>query len=262
MNRIVLTQEEKDFIKKSLLEKKPMTWLVKQLNYSIDVITRESRIIMGEGFDFRRKSYINQDYFEDIDTPEKAYWLGFIAANGYIIGHELNIQLQKRDKKHLQKFSDAINGNLTIRDINGKNNFGTEYFHYRISISSKKMTTDLAKYGIIPKKSLILKRPNIDPSLYQYWIIGYLDGGGCISKNKKKIRVSFTGTMDVLIFIKEYLNSKAVISLEHRCQHTYNIQVENDVSINFLIKTDYANLPFALERKKQIVSLYLNGSNI
>ena len=43
--------------------------------------------------------------------------------------------------------------------------------------------------------------------------IGFLQS----QKNKKKIRISFTGTYDVLNFIKSYLKSQAVISLEHRC---------------------------------------------
>lgn len=256
MNKIIFTPQEKEFIKNSLLNKKSITWIAKQLNYSRDTISKEAKLIMGEGFDFKRKSYINLNYFTNITTPEQAYWLGFLAADGYIVNNELNIQLQKQDKKHLQKFSDAINGNLTIRDINGKNNFGTAYNHYRVSIKSDQLVKDLAKYGVVAKKSLILDRPPINPNLYGYWIIGYMDGDGCVSKNKKKIRISFTGTKEVLEFIKSYLNSKAVISLEHRCNKTYKIQLENKVSLEFLTEINYINLPFALERKKEIVSLY------
>lgn len=256
MNKIVLSKQEKQIIKESLLNKKSITWLSQELGYNKEVISREAKEIMGLEFDFKRKSYVNLDYFKEIDTPEKAYWLGFLAADGYIVGNELNIQLQQSDKLHLQKFSDAINGNLTIRDINGKNNFGTEYHHHRVSLKSSKMVEDLRKYGITPKKSLILTKPNISSIFFNYWILGYMDGDGCVSKNKKKIRISFTGTKAVMNFIKEQLNSKAVISLEHRCKNTYKIQLENNISLNFLQKMNYINLPYCLERKKQIVSLY------
>jgi len=30
-----------------------------------------------------KKYQFNTRYFNKIDTPEKAYWLGFIAADGY-----------------------------------------------------------------------------------------------------------------------------------------------------------------------------------
>ena len=256
MRKIFFTKEQDSFIKEKLIEKKSISWIASQLNLDRHTVSNHAKTIMGENFDFKRKSYVNLNYFEEINTPEKAYWLGFLAADGYVVGNELNIQLGKKDKEHLKKFSDAINGNLTIRDINGKNNFGTSYSHCRVSLKSDKMINDLVKYGIVPKKSLILKTPNINNSLFPYWIIGYMDGDGCVSKNKKKIRISFTGTYEVLNFIKTYLKSQAVISLEHRCENTYKIQIENNVSISFLDSINYINLDFALDRKKKIVSLY------
>ena len=33
---------------------------------------------------------VNDDYFSEIDTEEKAYWLGFIYADGYVTGSKLN----------------------------------------------------------------------------------------------------------------------------------------------------------------------------
>ena len=256
MSKIYFTKEQDEFIKEKLIEKKSISWIATQLELDRHTVSNHAKTIMGEDFDLKRKSYINLNYFEEINTPEKAYWLGFLAADGYIVGNELNIQLEKKDKEHLKKFSNAINGNLTIRDINSKNNFGTNYSHCRVSLRSNKIVSDLAKYGIVPRKSLILKAPNIDNSLFPYWIIGYMDGDGCVSKNKKKIRISFTGTYDVLNFIKSYLKSQSIISLEHRCENTYKIQIENDVSISFLNSINYINLEFALDRKKKIVSLY------
>ena len=123
MSKIYFTKEQDDFIKEKLIEKKSITWIASQLNLDRHTVSNHAKTIMGENFDFKRKSYINLNYFEEINTPEKAYWLGFLAADGYIVGNELNIQLEKKDKEHLRKFSNAINGNLTIRDINGKNNY-------------------------------------------------------------------------------------------------------------------------------------------
>lgn len=256
MKKIILTSEQKEYVKQQLLSKHSLTQIAKELKISREVLSREARNIMGETFDFKRKTYINLSYFENIDTPEKAYWLGFLAADGYVVGNELNIQLQQSDKQHLKKFSDAINGNLTIRDINGKNNFGTAYSHYRVSIKSDKMIQDLDKYGIVNRKSLLLQKPPINSNFYGYWILGYMDGDGCISKNKKKIRISLTGTKEVISFIKDYLHSQNVISLEHRCQNTYRIQLENDLSLAFLQRMDYGDLPFCLERKKEIFNYY------
>lgn len=256
MNKIYYTKEQDEFIKKNLLEKKSIIWISKELGYSREAISNRAKILMGPDFDMRRKSYIILDYFSEINTPEKAYWLGFLAADGYICKDSLSIQLQKRDKTHLQKFSNAIQGNLTIQEINGTNNFGKDYSHYRVAIKSKQLVEDLAKHGVYQNKSLTLSKPDLDENFLPYWIIGYMDGDGCITKNKKKMRIIFTGTLNVLEFIKEYLHSNNKIRLEHRCQNTYNLQLENDLSLAFLTKYDYIHLPYVLDRKKDFVSLY------
>ena len=49
--------------------------------------------------DSHKVYYLNENYFEKIDTEEKAYWLGFIYADGYITGDKLGISLAKCDKE-------------------------------------------------------------------------------------------------------------------------------------------------------------------
>lgn len=252
MKKIVLTDIQKENIKQSLLNKKTLTELSLEMKISKETLGKIAREIMGESFSFKRKSYLNEKYFDSIETPEQAYWLGFLAADGYIVKNEINIQLQKQDKTHLKKFSEAINGNLTVRDINGKNNFGTSFSHHRVSFKSNYMVESLKQKGIYPTKSLTLKYPNfLKNNLQSFWIIGYLDGDGCISKNKNKMRIIFTGTEDVLAGIKNFLSSKNVISKEHRCENTFKLQVENNISYNFLKLMNYSELYFALDRKKQ-----------
>ena len=57
------------------------------------------------------KKKINENIFEIIDTEEKAYWLGFLYADGCIASGErsdIELSLQLLDKEHLQKFKDFI----------------------------------------------------------------------------------------------------------------------------------------------------------
>ena len=67
----------------------------------------------------KTKYYYNEDYFETIDSEEKAYWLGFLYADGYISKttccSELGIELQKNDYNHLQKFNKSIKGNIEVK---------------------------------------------------------------------------------------------------------------------------------------------------
>lgn len=120
----------------------------------------------------------------------------------------------------------------------------------------KKMSEDLQKWGVHSAKSLDLEKPNIKEEFIPYWILGYLDGDGSIQKNRTKYRMVFTGTSNVLTFIKDFLHSNNKIVLAHRCANTYSIAIENDLSISFLRQYNYINLSFCLERKKEIVKIY------
>lgn len=59
--------------------------------------------------------------FKNIDSVEKAYWLGFIAADGCVYTREKNstirIQLSVIDKTHLEKFRNFMNSDVKIIDI-------------------------------------------------------------------------------------------------------------------------------------------------
>jgi hypothetical protein len=68
----------------------------------------------------------NQNVFDCIDTEEKAYWLGFIFADGYISSHipdkkktyKFELSLSLKDKSHLEKFNQFMryNGNNVKSD--------------------------------------------------------------------------------------------------------------------------------------------------
>ncbi len=135
----------------------------------------------------------NHNYFENINTPEKAYWLGFIYADGgvYINSKtnscELSIKLQASDHGHLRKFNRALNGNVDVSfhtrqcNLNGK-----MYDTCQIRFYSEKIVRDLMRYGVIPNKTMTIRFPAIKEELYSDFIRGYFDGDGCICENKKK----------------------------------------------------------------------------
>ncbi len=64
-----------------------------------------------------RKYSVNDDYFSIIDTEEKAYWLGFIFADGYISnknGKRVGITLKSSDRDHIIKFAKAISATYPV----------------------------------------------------------------------------------------------------------------------------------------------------
>ena len=90
---------------------------------------------------------VNENYFSVIDSEEKAYWLGFIAADGNIGGiYDFRIELQKQDLSHLEKLKVALNSTHPIK-LTSKNT-------YLFRIVNKQFYSDLIKQGIYPCKSL------------------------------------------------------------------------------------------------------------
>ena len=83
MNRSVITQEQRDKMVSDYLLGKSSIQAAKQFGLSSECCTREllKRGIQPRGY---YKYKINHDIFEAIDSEEKAYWLGFIVADGNI----------------------------------------------------------------------------------------------------------------------------------------------------------------------------------
>lgn len=123
-----------------------------------------------------RRLSVNDDFFEVIDTEEKAYWLGFLFADGSIRSsrNEVAIQLQRGDKRHLEKFRDALDSEYGIWDIDhdGILKTGT-------AITSDKMVSDLISHGCVPNKTHKDTYPDIDGALELAMIRGWFDGDGC-----------------------------------------------------------------------------------
>lgn len=159
------------------------------------------------------KRTIIHDYFDSIDTPTKAYLLGFFAADGTI---ELN-QCNHYTLRVVQKISDGDIIRLFQSEIspNSKIEVCREKYN-RISIVSQPIGEALTKLGFPVRKTYVdYGLPNIDERLMRDFIRGYFDGDGTantyIIKNKICRQVSMTG--NCLQFFDEmakYLRSQHI----------------------------------------------------
>lgn len=193
----------------------------------------------------------DKNFFEVIDTEEKAYWLGFIAADGNIRKdfHKLRIELNIRDKKHLEKFRSAIQGNMPIREwIRTKNH------SCYIEINSVKICKDLFQYGITPNKSLSLKInfKKIPRELQHHLIRGYFDGDGSLNMYEKEgyeyWEISFIGTQHFLTYIMDFFNKKHKIST---CGNNFRFNFKKGEDIKDILTILFNNATVFLNRKKE-----------
>jgi len=180
-----------------------------------------SRILEEIGVDRRDASHakqfydINENYFEVVDTPEKAYWLGFIFGDGCITPRTscLQIGLQARDRGHLVKFLKAIGSNHPIKEYKN-NGFGKGKTYVKIAICNKKMALDLQNYNVIQNKTYDLNWPNkLNDNLWSHFIRGKFDSDGCLCiTNPKKFYFCITSFTRFLGELKEKIEQKVDVN--------------------------------------------------
>lgn len=155
------------------------------------------------------KIYIcKDDFFDEIDTEIKAYWLGFIYADGYITGNKLGIALSSIDVNHIEKFSQHIKTTYPIKEYQSKSKYGNCNYS-RILINSKKLVREIKLKGVMERKSLILKFPEkeiLNQKLWRHFIRGYFDGDGSLILSENSINFKICGTKEMLNGIVLALN--------------------------------------------------------
>lgn len=150
-----------------------------------------------QGWTKPEKYSYNVDYFEQIDSPDKSYWLGFIFADGWIhqttSNSELGIELALKDIEHLKKFNKSLEGNINIKElVNYHDN--DDFIKAKITKSCiirlyrSKIVNDLKKYGVNSNKTYTDNyiSPLIPQEYIHDFIRGFFDGDGNIWIDKKK----------------------------------------------------------------------------
>lgn len=213
-----------------------------------------------------KQAIIDHAYFEIIDTERKAYWLGFIYADGCVQYSEgetnsLAVEIKWSDKYLLEELAQDLASNLQPREVKTNNDrHGWKPKHNaKIAFHSKKLCEDLIKYGAVPNKTYKLnKLPNIPKHLIRHFIRGYFDGDGTIYKDKSCLnqpRTAFYGTYDFVSSIQKCLTEE--IGLKSK---TVTKQKEANVSFisygvretNTLCEWMYKDATIFLTRKYEI----------
>lgn len=202
----------------------------------------------------KKKPKFDHTVFRKIDTEEKAYWLGFIAADGCVsynpdrAHYNLEIGLAIKDWEHLEKARKFFNYTKKI-------SYRESTKSCRIILCNKEMCEDLIKLGITPRKSLTLKFPEyLDSSLIRHFIRGYFDGDGSLSKSKKSntFTLNIIGTYEFLSVIKEHYKCNSLLKKDRRhLNNTYYIGYRVSEALAFF-ESIYKDANIFLTRKKEL----------
>ena len=197
----------------------------------------------------------NRNIFNKIDNEEKAYWLGFIVADGYlnINKHMLRIKLGNRDRSHLIKFIKFIGGNEEMLKSEIHSETGNENFY--VSLYSKEVMNDLISLGREQAKSGKEKVCNIDKKYYRDFIRGLWDGDGFIRENLSGI--GLVGSEEVLAFVQNYFNDSLGVKPLKIYPHCNTFKIEyrsTRKAIPLILNHLYGDKDVALDRKKELAT--------
>lgn len=138
----------------------------------------------------RRTYTLDEHYFDDIDTPNKAYILGFLYADGWnnVEKNVIQLSLQEGDKEILDKISRELKSNKPLQYVHYEYGFEKYGLHmqnqYRLVVSSHILSQALASHGCVNNKSLILEFPHdLREELYSHFLRGYFDGDGTLCRS-------------------------------------------------------------------------------
>lgn len=188
---------------------------------------------------------INSLIFNLIDSEEKAYWLGFLYADGYVSdGNSVSLELSLKDKKHLQRFNTFMGRNKEIKE---------DSYRVRCIFKDTSISTDLKSLGVIPRKSLILTFPTemqVPDKFIRHFIRGYIDGDGSIYITNNNIMLSVLGTKEFLSELLKRIDmgKRTLYRKNQSSSNSYFFQCSGEKAIK-TIQYLYSDCTIFLERK-------------
>ena len=132
---------------------------------------------------------LNHEYFDDVSTPEQAYWLGFIAADGCVIkngkSYVLSLGLAEKDAEHVRLFARSLGSSKEPQPSRRLCKGAYKTIIY-VHLDSRYLVESLERIGIGPRKSATVEPWNGPADLMPHYWRGLFDGDGCIHRHKKK----------------------------------------------------------------------------
>lgn len=200
-------------------------------------------------------------FFDVINTEEKAYWSGFVMADGNVYHEDdtdcyiLSVGLKKIDECHIAKLKAALNSShpIHLRKLAG------------LVIHSKKLCKALIKHGIVPRKSYEeLLPPKMPNNLLRHFWRGYFDGDGSLHVTKNRSTkhgtswgLNLLGSRTLLESFVDWTCSQELLSNRptlHRTRpnsKTFEVKIRKKSEVYNVVKTLYEDSTVHLDRKME-----------
>jgi DNA-binding transcriptional regulator WhiA len=258
----MLTKEQQEFVAKSYIEIQSITKTAEFCNVTSSQVRGVMKKYNITGVN--RVHSFNAKFFDKIDTIQKAYWLGFLYADGTVSisngkkkAYRLSVEVAEVDRDFLELFKKTVNADNPIEEVERTVN-GKPYSSVRLRLCSKGFVESLIDKGCLSNKSLILVFPEwLEERLVPHFIRGYFDGDGsivCSENNWNSYEFSVIGTKPFLLKMQEILMEKFKFNKTQlgKKGRAYVLRYGGNAQMRVLRKWLYRNSSGVnLERKKQ-----------
>lgn len=256
--KIIFTQEQLNELLSKYNSGISLRQLEKEFKCSrktLSNILKENNVTIKDNTINSRKYNHDETFFDSIDTEHKAYWLGFMYADGFIEAkrkhgnQKFGISLNSIDIEHLEKFKTDLKSNNPIKIYKGSGYNSTGEFA-KLLITCQRTVDNLKANGCMEQKTYNLKFPDIPKHLIRHFIRGYFDGDGCLSyyvKSKRYYEVSFVGTKDFLTSLMKHFGKELKLSTKDNI--TYQLKFGGNIQVKEILDYLYKDSTVYLDRK-------------
>lgn len=187
------------------------------------------------------------EYFsmEVIDSEFKAYLLGLLLTDGYIVHNTVGLDLV--DEDCIKFISSTIQ-----KPYHSYEREGNRQNRHRIIINNPKLVSELTRFGIVPQKTKTISGFELHEDEYKYYpyiIRGMVDGDGWIRKDGKEFFIC-TASYNMALWIQKTLKNRLYMSDINiqQADSVWQVRTANMHNLDIL-KTIVYDKPFGMARK-------------
>jgi hypothetical protein len=203
------------------------------------------------------RDFQRTEYFSEPTKPIQAYIIGLLAADGHVLESRplLSLELAVKDEELVRLVRDELVPGFPYRYRKGKKpRIGSPTA--MLQITSRQMVDDLASFGVVPRKSLIMTWPmTLGRDLWRPYLLGYFDGDGYVTicqivRGKPYPRWGLCGTRDFLISARDLINEETGVTMRRPHQANTIWKMETNGSGAWTIDEWIHQDGLGLERKR------------
>lgn len=227
-------------------------------------------VIRANGGELRQRPECgNPGYFEQVDTPEKAYWLGFLSADGCMIttarrpdGDHLSVQLAKLDIGQLFKLKETLAASGSVRSYTQPEAPGRKARDFSVlDVYSRQLADALLARGIGPRKSATVEPWDGPADLMPHYWRGLFDGDGSLAIKGDRLWTCFLCGSEPCVrgfkaWAHEICGTNAEPYFKTGCWY---VSIAGRHQVRAMAAALYRGATVSLDRKQQRAELIMAG---